>query len=676
MQNKVAEDFRKISKREYIDKTTAGFLSQIVGFLSGFEFVTVSPKRFRVAMPDDWFQYLKGPYADPNPHKHHTDKHLYNEETGMWEVWFDDDFSVDIVNQHIISDMYRESGTIVKKYISDGWLKYNVWDMGGGQRQAGAYGAISRRRYLPQFAGNTEYENWYSWCTEAYLGSDTLGMNAAGMSETAAELTGAFAQVTGDRDNVLWAQMFSVMMSEAYFESDIPTLIREASRVFPRGSWPNVIVEDVFAVFEKHKNDWRAAFIEFEKKHYVEGDTRGTDTDINCGFVLLDLLFGGSDYLDTCRIGSLAGYDCESTCGIALSVLGIIGGMKVLPELTNTLVWQNGEGVLTNLVAPGTPDGCQMIAEGLPDRMKIADVVEKYRENFENILKENGGYFDEEYYYIPKKPLIDYSVIDIENGDFETGDLSGFTCEGDVSITTLATTGFYAAMLKDSSFIKTTVSGLVPGCKYCLASYIKTTENASAVLFAGGSYSSVNRAKSTPKYESQSSVRRMLIFTADAEKMEIGVIAKCDTDTDYVIADSLLVLTVCEELCGETRIQNKTNNNIYASDIDIAVDNHTDKEAYLKLRFKNRLEQKNDLDISLNGEFYAGASLYKCFDAGLLESCEYVYLPIFMKKGKNTLHLTLKYGEAEISDAQYVTFTAKSGQHPQASGRLPSQIIV
>ncbi|MBQ1212743.1 MAG: hypothetical protein IIX69_04905, partial [Clostridia bacterium] len=59
-------DYFVISKEEYLDKTTAGFLSQLVGFLSGFEFVTLSGGRCRVAMPDSWFVYCRGPYAEAN----------------------------------------------------------------------------------------------------------------------------------------------------------------------------------------------------------------------------------------------------------------------------------------------------------------------------------------------------------------------------------------------------------------------------------------------------------------------------------------------------------------------------------------------------------------------------------------------------------------------------------
>ena len=200
-----SDKYHIISKEEYYDKTTAGFLSQLVGFLSGHEYSKSSDGKCAVAMPDSKFRYLDGLYASNAK----ADKHSKNISSGLWEVWFDDDFSVDIVNQYILGDMYRQKGTVCQKYITAGWISYDVWDMGGGQRQAGAYGAIKRNNYLPQFSGNTEYENWYSFLSEAYIATDTLGMSAAGMPETAAYHAGVFAQTTGDRDNVLWAQMFS-----------------------------------------------------------------------------------------------------------------------------------------------------------------------------------------------------------------------------------------------------------------------------------------------------------------------------------------------------------------------------------------------------------------------------------------------------------------------------------
>ena len=221
------DKYKVISKETYIDKTTAGFLSQLVGFLSGHEFAKSSDGKCAVAMPDAKFEYLGGLYAtDPR-----CDKHIKHVTSELWEVWFDDDFSVDVVNQYILSDMYKQKFTVCQKLITDGWINYDVWDMGGGQRKAGAYGVISRRNYLPQFAGNTEYDNWYSYLSEPYIATDTLGMNAAGMPETARDLAAVFSSVTGDRDNTMWAQFFSVMISRAFIISIIVNCINRHFRI-------------------------------------------------------------------------------------------------------------------------------------------------------------------------------------------------------------------------------------------------------------------------------------------------------------------------------------------------------------------------------------------------------------------------------------------------------------
>ena len=160
----VEERYTILSKEEYMDRTTAGFLGQLVGFFSGYEFVYWGDGRARVAMPDSWFEMCNGPYANPNPHKKHSDKLLKNDETGLWESWMDDDYSIDILNQYILRDMYAKYGTVTSKVITDGWVKYNVYDMGGGHRSVGAYGLMSKYKYLPRFAGSWEFGNRYSYC--------------------------------------------------------------------------------------------------------------------------------------------------------------------------------------------------------------------------------------------------------------------------------------------------------------------------------------------------------------------------------------------------------------------------------------------------------------------------------------------------------------------------------
>lgn len=628
-----------ISKREYLDKTTSGFLSQLVGCLSGHEFSKGSDGKCVVGMPDSKFEYLGGLYgADPR-----SDKHIKNVKSGLWEVWFDDDFSVDVVNQYILCDMYKQKKTTCQKLITDGWINYDVWDMGGGQRQAGAFGVISRRNYLPQFAGNTEYDNWYSYLSEPYIATDTLGMNAAGMPETARELAAMFSQVTGDRDNLLWAQMFSVMISRAYFESDIKSLIlTSADSVFPEGSWPRVVLSDVFDVYEKHPDDWRAAYREFESRYYLEGDTTNTDTDINCGFAILDLLYGEGDYMKTCMIGSLAGYDCETTVGIALTVLGIMGGYDVLPEQTNEQIWQDGSGVLVNQVCPAHRDnqGVWMVANGLDDRIEIKTVIEKYQKNFEYVLAEEGGVIDEYYYYIPKQKLLGSDAVVIPNNSFESGDLSGFTVEGGASIISSAVTGKYAVQLKDNGEISTKISGLKQGETYAFTAYVRATDNASAYLFAKNGdnvqSASVRATKGTPKYEGQSSVKRTLVFCAVASEMEIGI-SFVGTGGEYAVADNLSVIRLVESEAGTVEIKNPDADSKYSGSITLTLTAKSAGEHYLKLTFQNENAKIVDLPLTVNYKKYASAALYKSDVRDGWQNADCLYIPILLGEGENTV---------------------------------------
>ena len=635
-----SDEYIVMSKEEYLDKTTAGFLAQLAGFLSGHEFTKSSDGKCTVAMPDSKFEYLGGLYAkDPR-----CDKHIKHVTSGLWEVWFDDDFSVDVVNQYILSDMYRQKYTISQNLITEGWINYDVWDMGGGQRKVGAYGLFSRYNYLPQFAGNTEFDNWYSYLSEPYLGTDTLGMNAPGMPERARELAEIFAQTTGDRDNVLWAQMFATMISRAYFENDIKALIDESCKVFPDGSWPLEVVSDVYEVYEKYPNDWRSAYKEFEAKHYVGATTSDADTDINCGFVLLDLLYGEGDYMQTCKIGSLAGYDCESTCGIALAILGVMNGTEILPEETNTYIWQDGEGVLVNLVCPGDKDdeGVWMIADGLAERIKITKVLEKYQKNFEYILLEQGGAMDEHYYYIPRREFKSYTSIEITNSDFETGNTDGFITSGGVGITTLATTGNYALKLTNNGDAYTTVSGLELGQSYALTVYARTTSESSVFIYARGKgganavSTAVTKTRGTEKNEAEATVKRTLVFEATASEMEIGA-RFVGVGEEYAIVDSLVLVQIYEESVGEVKIKNATADNAYNSMFEITVQSEKAGQAYLKLTFANPTSAIMRLPITINYRKYATAGLYKTAVADSMASQNTVYIPVTLIKGENVI---------------------------------------
>ncbi len=642
-------EYTVLSVEDYVDKTTAGFIAQVVGFLSGYEFAR-SNGQLRVAMPDSYFSICQGSYAVASSVVKHTSKLIYNEDTSLWEVWNDDDYSIDILNQYILRDMYSTYQTTAAQSITAGWRKYNVWDMGGGQRSVGAYGLTNRFNYLPQFAGNAENDNWYSYCTEPYLGTDTLGMDAAGMPVVADQLAEMFASVTGDRDNVGWARFFAVCYSLAYIESDIPTIIDEASAVFPAGAYQLSVIEEVKALYAEYPNDWRAAVTAFESRHKHAGDVKETDSTINCGFAVFTMLYGGGDYMDTCRIGSLIGYDCESTCGIALGVVAIINGMENLDETVNKFVWQDGKGLIVNLPT-GEDKGLWMYAENLPDRIKITEIVESYRKNFESILLENGGKIEDGKYYIPKNDLSAPESIPLANNGFEEMKTDGWVTEGAVRIHAFGTTGNYRVRMtaKDGDArISQTVSGLVVGQKYRLTAYVDTTAGSVAYLYAKGadgeSRAAIYSPESRSKRTSQTTVRRDLYFTATDTQMEIGLYyPKTEDANAYAVADEFILVAVEETSVGTVTLQNvPKEGSPFVGSVAMSITAETDKEVYLKITFANTTGLVVNGKLYIAGRSYATAAFYKTGKALYADAADTLYIPIVLQKGENRVTMDLQ----------------------------------
>ena len=670
-------DYNIISVEDYLDKTLAAHLAQYIGFLSGYEFASSNGKQL-VAMPDSWFEICNGPYAEYNSRNKHEDKLLYNDETQIWEVWNDDDFSIDILNQYIIKDMYEDYGTLASVAIKDGWIEYDVYDMGGGHRSYGAYGLFKNKGYLPPFIGAAEYGNLYAVNGEPYIANETLGMTFAGMPSLAAKYADIFTSVTSDRDSAIWGNFFSTMYSLAYFEDDIPTLIAEARKVVPDGCVVDQVIDEVLALRQKYPRlaQWRTAAKEAEtlvhRDHYDLTSTRG-ESSINCSFILIGLLWGEGDFFETCRIISLAGHGGDSTTPVGLGIVAIINGMQDIPEEALAKTWQDGKGTVVNLPSADLSEGYWMYAKNLPVRILMADVVKMYQQNFESILAENGGFRYDGKYYIPKEELGDTKTllyVDYEEGNVENatviGNASVFTKTRSDSDTTNAFLGDYSLKLSGNpnadSGLYYTVSGLETGAQYRVESFI-FSPTITTYMFARnvgdtgmGQYASVH---STTLY-----VKRELVFTATAETMEIGVMLKAGlTEFKYSQIDDLYVIKVEEtELTDKVTVENAAADSKYSGVVNIKVDEKIEKEAYLKITFANPANKNIDGAITVNGEEYACAPFYKTGEKLSTQGSDSVYIAVLLDKDGNTLSIDFgTKNSVYIYDVSVVTVNERCG---------------
>ena len=664
------DDYYVLSKADYMDKTTAGFLGQMIGFLSDYKYVWNKDGSPRVALPEEWWLGIcRGNDVAGNPYHTKIIKLYWNDETKMWDNWIADAYSIDIMGQHILRDMRENYGTFTTKVITDGWVKYAPWDMGGGARYNGAYALASKRGYISPYLGMAEYGNEYSWCQEPWIGNDGLGMAAAGMPDVALDLTRAFGRVTGDSDNVRWLDFVAAMSSMAYFESDIPTLIERATEVFPEDAYEREVVEMAYELYARYPNNWRYAVIAAEEEcarrfyylHTEKSTNEQGRCEVNFAFMVLALLYGDGDYMETAKILSLCGYDTRGT--IMLPVLGIIGGMDVIPEEAKAVTWQDGKGMIVNKAVPDTVFGVWMFAEGLPETYSIASVIDLYRENFEWLLVQNGGKIEGDYYYIPKTALSGFDNVSVVNGDFESGNLGDYKTVGDAadtSITDFAYWGEYAAQVNtgtDDNGVYTTVSGLKKGATYKVSAYVIAANNTTAKLFArvpGSAAMQTAGVHYQPEY-----VKRDLVFVAESETMEIGLLVPKQDAYGYAIIDEIEVVRIEEykvDGVSEVKVTSApTVANRYDGKIDITVSGKADSEVWLKVYFANTTGGIVDGAVTVNGDNFRTTPFYKTGAKVSDGASDCVYIPIVLKNNTNTVTIDIGDASLYVSAVQLVT---------------------
>lgn len=663
--------FFELSRNDYLDKTAAGYVSKLVSFTTDYKFVWNKDGSPRIALPDSWYRICAGSDTPGNPYHQKVAKLFYNETEKLYEMWIADAFGIDILDQYILRDMFKSYGTVTTKVITDDWVKYNVYDMGGGQRSVGAYALAKNKKYVSPFLGAAEYGNRYPWCEEPWIENNTLGMVAPGMPNLALDLSAVFTPVTGDSDNVYWGDFVIAMYSMAYFESDIPELIKHAAAVFPEDSWQTEIVRMSFDLYGKYPDNWRKAITEAEQTCTRRGYYYYTDraahlqgrVDINMAFSLLALLYGNGDYVATSRIFSLSGYDARGV--MFLPVLGIIGGMSSLPAEANEKIWQDGKGYIVNRPVEETKNntGLWMCHLGNPERYYLSDLMEMYRENFETLLIACGGKIEGDTYYIPKTALRVADTLTLRDPDFEKDAPDVLTVSGNAEITSYSYFGEKALKVNgigegtSEAFMK--IEGLCPGGTYRASFYAIASMNSTALIFAR---TPGERAMQHVSVSSQTEfVRREFVFSATGESMEFGMMLRDEPAYRYGILDDIRIERIVErkpEGIGDVTLSAEHADDGSTSRwINIRVGGSCPEEVFLKINFANPNNCIVDAAVSVNGSSFGTVPLYKTGDAGRGGSRDYVYIPLVLRKDNSTVELYVGNYSVYVYSAEIVSVT-------------------
>ncbi|MCF0113551.1 MAG: ADP-ribosylglycohydrolase family protein, partial [Bacilli bacterium] len=352
-------------------------------------------------------------------------------------------------------------------------------------------------------------------------------------------------------------------------------------------------------------------------------DDRMTDCNVNGAYAVISFLYGKGDYIETCKYASCMGFDGDCTAAICCGVLGIINGFKEgnkeYPAI-NEKIYMNGKGLYVNNQLYSYP--ARIRSEDYPEKQKITDIVSLYQENFEAILRENGGYVFDDYYRIPTTLLYEDRSFLFDNYDAECLDeddnplTSGFASKGGELLNSftveneIAQSGdgaFIFANL-DKGKVYHTYSGLVPGHHYRLSTYITNSEGSLTRIYAsdGKRDTYVTSATETEM------VNKELIFMATSETMDVGIAFDhaAISEDEYVIFDNFQLEEI--ERIGLSDCVNadmKAYSESFHKVMSLPENVEIGEEVILSLEYDNAMGHKIYTGLRRNGEVYGGIVL-------------------------------------------------------------------
>ncbi len=188
--------------------------------------------------------------------------------------------------------------------------------------------------YTPPFTGSKELNpHWYQ--IDPQLINEIWAVTAPGMINYAASKSDWAARITSDDWGVEPTIFYGAMYSAAYFEKDIKKLIEIGLKALPVNGRFLATAKDMIALHAKYPTDWKAARKEMAQKYYIdEPDMTKTiwNANLNGACAVLAMLYGEGNFQRTLDFSCAIGFDCDNQAATVAGLMGVINGMKGLPE--------------------------------------------------------------------------------------------------------------------------------------------------------------------------------------------------------------------------------------------------------------------------------------------------------------------------------------------------------
>jgi ADP-ribosylglycohydrolase len=274
----------------------------------------------------------------------------------------DDDTAVEWVDLHIL-ETYGLEPTYAQ--IRDEWVDHLNNDIWVSTLQARR---LMDGGVLPPDTGSSALNPEGVWSIDAQLQTELFGLIAPGLPEEATRRAIYFARVTNSGPAVEASAFYAAMYALAFFESDVPTLIRVAQRHLSPQSAIHSIITSVIEWHRRYPDAWRAT------RRWIR-DAYDTDpmwwaSRVNLASAVMALLYGDGDLMQTLSIAILAGWDADNNATTSAGLLGVIHGYQNLP-----VPFRSATGVYYNEDVTGDLPRYQTVREIAARTQALAEAV-------------------------------------------------------------------------------------------------------------------------------------------------------------------------------------------------------------------------------------------------------------------------------------------------------------
>lgn len=211
--------------------------------------------------------------------------------------------------------------------------RFMLWHANGQARQnikEGIAPGLSGHPYYNPHADDIDFQ----------IECDFIGLICPGLPQEAQSISDRVGHLMNYGEGYYAGAFLAALYSAAFVETDVVTMIEKARETIPANSDCRAMLNDLLAWYEECPDDWRTTWQKLEDKWNrdlcpwaeTEAGRFNIQGHFNGAYILMGLLYGKGDYLESIGICTRCGQDTDSNVGNCGGVMGALIGYNGLPQ--------------------------------------------------------------------------------------------------------------------------------------------------------------------------------------------------------------------------------------------------------------------------------------------------------------------------------------------------------